>query len=549
MPAAMIGLAEAVRLKGQYDRSLEIFEDVNRRFPGTKEAAMLEAAKPKILFSRAFFQWKDRGQYDTAIDTLLQVIADHGDTEWAAEAQKAMPALYLDAIRQKIEAGQLHEGQTQLAELIEAYPKHQAMTSARELEAEMLFRLSQQAEPAGGEHYGLLLRRYPSSPWAVKAVRTKLSLERGEGDVFDDRTAQSELREAAKEHAQFEFADAISRLRGVVRYARAESAAAGEAVAALPAYMYEEALYAYGRGASGQCETKLAEVSTDFPQTPWAEKAALTLEAMKNAPEGMVYVPEGRFLMGTNLDGVLALVRGYGPSAWAGDEEAVIAFAEASNLVNETPQHIATTRAFYVDKTEVTNEQFKQFVDATGHPPPPHWRAGVYPEGQASLPVVNISRAEAEAYAKWRGARLPTEVEWEKAARGVDSRKFPWGDIFSTKYCHHMQPEGRGPIAVGSFPASDSPYGCLDMIGNVREWTSSKLAPYPNSEWQGGGPEGGAVARGGAWFQEELVPIPARCASRYTFDPREPDKATGFRCVRDVEEAGPAAAKPASASS
>ncbi|MHC4481589.1 MAG: formylglycine-generating enzyme family protein, partial [Planctomycetota bacterium] len=333
---------------------------------------------------------------------------------------------------------------------------------------------------------------------------------------------------------KFDFTGAIGTLRGVIRYARAESPAAAEAMDRLPALQYAAALHAYGQAAPGVHEDRLPELSASFPKTPWDEKARRTLQRIGQPPEGMVYVPEGRFRMGTDLDEILALVREKAPGEW--DEETVQVFADVL-LGNETPQHVLSTGAFFIDKTEVTNEQFKRFCDEAGHPPPPHWTEGSYPEGTAMLPVVNVSLAEAQAYAGWRGGRLPTEAEWEKAARGVDGRSFPWGNVYSDQACQHMRPEGAGPLAVGSFPSWDSPYGCLDMIGNVHEWTTSHTAPYPGSTWSvEPASKGWVVARGGAWFQEELVPIPARCASRYPVDPKAPTKTTGFRCVRDVAE-------------
>ena len=116
--------------------------------------------------------------------------------------------------------------------------------------------------------------------------------------------------------------------------------------------------------------------------------------------KGMVYIPAGEFIMGNNGG-----------------------FPE-----DETPQHTVYLDAYYIDKDEVTNKQYQKFVRATGHRPPLHWIDGNYPTGQGDYPVVGVSFQDAQAYATWAGKRLPTEAEWEKAARGTDGRIWPWGN-------------------------------------------------------------------------------------------------------------------------
>jgi len=190
-----------------------------------------------------------------------------------------------------------------------------------------------------------------------------------------------------------------------------------------------------------------------LPQTPvWADGAP-------TPPDNMVYVPAGDFTMGTdNSDSD-------GPDV-------------PLNNNDERPMHTATTRAFFIDKTPVTNAQYKKFCDATHYPVPPQWENGTFPDGQDNYPVVRVSYYEAVAYAKWVGKRLPTEIEWEKAARGTDGRRFPWGDDWDeSKVVSGMD----GPIAVGQRPDGASPYGALDMSGNVNCWTSSWFEAYPGA--------------------------------------------------------------------
>ena len=137
---------------------------------------------------------------------------------------------------------------------------------------------------------------------------------------------------------------------------------------------------------------------------------------------------------------------------------------------------------FLVAETEVTNEQYRDFVKATGHKPPEHWKGDEFPPGSALEPVAGVSWNDAVAYCKWLSreinaeARLPTEAEWEAAARGREDRKYPWGGEWNERAADCMEVGGR-VRAVKSFPAGKSPAGAYDMAGNVWEWTAD--------EWRG----------------------------------------------------------------
>jgi len=552
MPSALVDLAEDLTARGQYVPALEVYGQVASDHPGTKEAALLQQRRPHLLLSQAFVTWKDKRQLDEAIGAMTAIIKQFPGTDEATRAERAMPGLYLDAVREKLDDGRFREAREQLVRLAEAYPGHEVAIKAADLDAETLFLLFAEGHRAGdegkaGQQYAELLRRYPASQWSVQAVRLRLDLEPSATEVlFDDNTGRRQLEQAKGYYDQFDFTNALGALRGVIRFSRAESPVAAVALEKLPQWTYGSAIYAYGTGAVAECEEVLRELLPQFEGLAWEERARLTLERIKEPPEGMLYVPEGRFRMGSDTAEIISLIRSHGLSALGEDEEEMAVVAEVYGLVNETPKHTAVTKAFFIDKTEVTNAQYKQYVDETGNPPPAHWTKGAYPAGEGDLPVVNVSLAEARAYARWRGARLPTEAEWEKAARGVDGRSFPWGEVFSEDRCQHMRPEGAGPAPVGSYPTWASPYGCLDMIGNVEEWTDTEFAPYPGSqapEMLGQGSY--QVVRGGAWYQQEIVPIPARCASRYPLDPASADAATGFRCVRDVAEPEALASRPA----
>jgi hypothetical protein len=190
---------------------------------------------------------------------------------------------------------------------------------------------------------------------------------------------------------------------------------------------------------------------------------------------------------------------------------------------------------FWIDKTPVTNIEYARFVAATGQAPPSHWRGQTSPQEISDHPVVQVSWYDAAAYARWAGKRLPTEQEWEKAARGVDGRVYPWGDDQPTpELCNFGFNEG-GTTPVGQYSpqfhpdgstgstqrlaegGGDSPYGCVDMAGNVWEWTTSD---YDKKR---------KVMRGGSW---DNIPGNIRAANRnYQFAPDGRYDCVGLRCV------------------
>lgn len=218
-----------------------------------------------------------------------------------------------------------------------------------------------------------------------------------------------------------------------------------------------------------------------------------------SAPAGMVYVPGGTFEMGRD---------GY-------DEY-------------ERPAHKITVNPFFIDITEVTNEEYQRFVNETGHRAPTHWQGGKFPVNEARLPVVNVSWDDANAYAKWAKKRLPTEAEWEFAARGTDGRIYPWGNNWNPAAGNAGRENGGRISEVGRFPNGASPFGALDMCGNVWEWTSSNLLSYIDAKEIAPG----KVIRGGAF---DAPSARATTTYRGVLPPDRLREKTGFRTVRDVK--------------
>jgi iron(II)-dependent oxidoreductase len=223
------------------------------------------------------------------------------------------------------------------------------------------------------------------------------------------------------------------------------------------------------------------------------------------APEGMVLVPAGWFRMGED-DG------------------------RASNQ----PAHSVYLNAFAIDRTEITQAAFAQFVAATDAP----LKSWSESEGNPNDPATGVVWREAEAYCRWVGKRLPTEAEWEKAARGEDGRRYPWGDVWEAERCNTAD-SGRGRVMpVGSLPRGASPYGALDMAGNAAEWVADyfdaayyTIAPDHN-------PTGPNIVvdhglRGGSWAS------PSEHAQTFFRDSShsvEPNPRLGFRCALSVQK-------------
>jgi formylglycine-generating enzyme required for sulfatase activity len=187
----------------------------------------------------------------------------------------------------------------------------------------------------------------------------------------------------------------------------------------------------------------------------------------------------------------------------------------------------------------VTQAQYQVYVEATRASAPDLWEGGKPLPGREEHPVVSVSWGDAQRYCAWLTEitghvnRLPTEAEWEKAARGTDGRLFPWGDEWDATRCNTVESGREATVPVGSHASGASPYGVLDMAGNVWEWTSSARADYPYDAADGreGADEsncGRRVVRGGSFLLDQKY---ARCAIRYGSDPERRPWMYGFRIV------------------
>jgi len=244
----------------------------------------------------------------------------------------------------------------------------------------------------------------------------------------------------------------------------------------------------------------------------------------------MVRVPAGKFRMGTSN----------APEAkeemlqknWRALGNTLLRTLRGEAGSNEQPVHTVFLDTYWIYKNDVTVAQYRNYCKATGQqmPPAPPW--GWHDDH----PIVNVTWQDATDYAKWAGAALPTEAQWEKAARGTDGRIYPWGnDWDETKCSNSVDGNACGTSPVGSFPTGSSPYGCLDMVGNVWQWCADwydegyyKTSPTKNPS----GPAIGRtrVLRGGSW--DNNAPRNLRVTYRYGYSP-PPNRNSdlGFRCV------------------
>lgn len=250
-------------------------------------------------------------------------------------------------------------------------------------------------------------------------------------------------------------------------------------------------------------------VSTGGRRRNDATPTTQTSTKLQPTVPGMVYIAGGEFTMGSDT----------------GDEY-------------ERPAHKVRLSSFYIDINEVTCEDYLKFAIAKRHRLPSNWTNGSFPSGSAKQPVTGVDWYDATAYAEWAGKRLPSEEEWEFAARGLKGGRYPWGNDWTTNAANAGDSSAQHLRDVGSYPAGKTSAGVMDMIGNAWEWTASDVSVYPGGHFSSPVPDAVKVIRGGSWHQsKEQATTTYRGFLR--MGGGKDYSATGFRCAKDAPIASP----------
>ena len=267
-----------------------------------------------------------------------------------------------------------------------------------------------------------------------------------------------------------------------------------------------------------------------LPLSGWAQTTA------ENALEGeMIYIPSGHFLFGTNKKDEMAEALSLGiPKPWYADE---------------TPRQKIFLKGFYIDKFEVTNERYKRYVDDLGAAPPENWKKNNFPEGKNKEPVIWVTWFDAANFCQWAKKMLPTEKQWERAAKGTEGNEYPWGNEYKSDIANLSKRAGskNKPVKVGSFPKSATKEGAHDLVGNVWEWVEDDYRPYKGSTYKNNYYDFGyKILRGhsasdighfpGAMYANAIKMF-ARSGYRQFSNPDDRGPDVGFRCASENKPA------------
>jgi len=563
--------AQALLQAGQKAEALEILQTIRRDYPDSGWDALSAELMAQMMFERADV-YEGRGELKKAIAALQAVTQQFPHTTAADKAQQRLPALRarlaqaLTAINPDKAVAVIRDTETTGLDAADAEAVHAAkgnvlLKSAENHLEQHRFEAclkelgaAQDADPSLAKRVkqlvplalsGLALDLKAEGKLAEAVVRWReleskfplsLALRRGRAEMAPLMRAAANIRSSSlndavilMELANHEIAAnnhdaALPHLQRLVSdYPRTPSAAKARQI--LARRDLDEAVVLEHSGEIRKAETILAGIIDFYPSTEVAAQAREELARIRATPKEMVYVPGGTVAVGLTPERAGTVAAHYRVPKlmirhWLGPQQ---------------PEHQVTVKPYYIDRTEVTNAQYKAFVDATGYPPPVNaaWEGKRVKPGMENHPVTHVTWRDAGTYAEWADKRLPSEAEWEHAARGNDGRIFPWGEELNLKACVTGFSGDKGTSEVGQRPEGRSPFGCDDLIGNVREWTADGYRPYPGADEEISFDVTMKVARGAGWDEEE--PVFALATARYALPPNERSANLGFRCARDAE--------------
>lgn len=564
--------ADAQKLRGKMDELSAVRRQVSaaqadaRRFrehmPDTARAAFL-IAEEKCSRAEAQLETLDPLAMDTTpLDLLRSSFAD-AERQYRSAASSAFDARY-PGIERELEGADFASGVLRLREAKQAWPgyarvaellaKHDpdgALMTIAELVASAKPRAADYGSPKEAveacakldEAWGRCTERKAAPGEEKKMSSLKALVLARRSAAHDAAGAPFEALADAVNAATFaggteKLADLIplALAHSIEAFGRALKSGQGLEFARKAASLLSSPAYAGIRPALTK-GVQEAPFVRDFMRDADAVRVWCTAVA-PFVPPGMVGVPAGVYPLGLRRDEGLTRIA---PS--------------------DSPEHPVKLERFFIDAREVTNKEYqefvdsggyaedrwwteavgidrKKFVDKTGKPGPLFWKEGRYPEGQEEYPVVGVSFYEAAAFARWNGKRLPTEAEWECAALGsmpvgggetFAKQPFPWGEGDVRGIANIAEAGVGGPEPVGTRQRDKSSYGCIGMTGNVREWTASIYAPYPNTQCKDPKFDKGMISVRGASFEDpaSMVSLTKRRAT----EKESRDAGIGFRCT------------------
>jgi formylglycine-generating enzyme required for sulfatase activity len=280
----------------------------------------------------------------------------------------------------------------------------------------------------------------------------------------------------------------------------------------------------------GLTATPLASYSHEWKVLPQRIVPMQATKATSTAPPGMIKIPEAEFLF--RVSGIE--IEGFNDVG----VDVQYPWEDSPRRFHERPMQI---NAFYIDRYPVTNADFKRFVDGSHYHPKDDlnflrdWKDGTYPNGWDNKPVTWVSQEDARAYASWAGKRLPHEWEWQYAAQGTDLRLYPWGNDWSISAVPVPDKSRtmRGPDPVDAHPLGASPFGVMDMVGNVWQWTDE----FTDEHTRGGILRGGSYyqPQGSVWYFPQAYKLNEHGKLLLMSPSMDRSAALGFRCVVDTQ--------------